>query len=252
MALAHLPGPWYFSAPMRTYPNLTVLDHPLIRHKLALLRDKRTPTKDFRDLVGEIAMLMAYEVTKDLTTEPVPLETPLEAMTGEKVAGKKLTLVPVLRAGLGMVEGILRLIPSARVGHIGTYRDHETLQPVSYYFKTPSAREQRSFFVLDPMLATGGSAVDACTKLKEVGARAVRFLCIVAAPAVCAPEIQSAPTAGRGGGSEMDERRDSLPEFFLGVVDASKSMAPRDALVEPARLPLPRVAASRRLSAPNG
>jgi len=168
---------------MPTYPNLTVLDHPLIRHKLALLRDKRTPTKDFRDLVGEIAMLMAYEVTKDLTTEPVPLETPLEAMTGEKVAGKKLTLVPVLRAGLGMVEGILRLIPSARVGHIGTYRDHETLQPVSYYFKTPSGREQRVFFVLDPMLATGGSAVDACTKLKEVGARAVRFLCVVAAPA---------------------------------------------------------------------
>ena len=167
---------------MPTYPNLTVLDHPLIRHKLALLRDKRTPTKDFRDLVGEIAMLMAYEVTKDLTTEPVPLETPLEAMTGEKVAGKKLTLVPVLRAGLGMVEGILRLIPSARVGHIGTYRDHDTLQPVSYYFKTPSGREQRVFFVLDPMLATGGSAVDACTKLKEVGARAVRFLCIVAAP----------------------------------------------------------------------
>jgi uracil phosphoribosyltransferase len=168
---------------MRTYPNLTVLDHPLIRHKLALLRDKRTPTKDFRDLVGEIAMLMAYEVTKDLSTEPVPLETPLEPMTGEKVAGKKLTLVPVLRAGLGMVEGILRLIPSARVGHIGTYRDHDTLEPVSYYFKTPSGREQRSFFVLDPMLATGGSAVDACTKLKEVGARAVRFLCVVAAPA---------------------------------------------------------------------
>ena len=167
---------------MRTFPNLTVLSHPLIRHKLALLRDRRTPTKDFRDLVGEIAMLMAYEVTKDLPTEPVPLETPLEGMTGEKVAGKKLALVPVLRAGLGMGEGILRLIPSARVGHVGTYRDHATLEPVSYYFKTPSGHEQRDFFVLDPMLATGGSAADACTKLKQVGARSIRFLCVVAAP----------------------------------------------------------------------
>lgn len=167
---------------MRTYPNLTVLGHPLIRHKLALLRDRRTSVKDFRELVGEIAMLMAYEVTKDLPTEPVALETPLEAMTGERVAGKKLTLVPVLRAGLGMVEGILRLIPSARVGHIGLYRDHDTLQPVSYYFKAPSGREQRDFFVLDPMLATGGSAADACTKLKDAGARSIRFLCVVAAP----------------------------------------------------------------------
>jgi uracil phosphoribosyltransferase len=167
---------------MRTYPNLTVLGHPLIRHKLALLRDRRTSVKDFRELVGEIAMLMAYEVTKDLPTEPVSLETPLEAMTGERVAGKKLTLVPVLRAGLGMVEGILHLIPSARVGHIGLYRDHETLQPVSYYFKAPSGREQRDFFVLDPMLATGGSAVEACGKLKEAGARSIRFLCVVAAP----------------------------------------------------------------------
>jgi len=167
---------------MRTYPNLTVLGHPLIRHKLALLRDRATSVKDFRELVGEIGMLMAYEVTKDLPTEPVTLETPLESMTGERVAGKKLTLVPVLRAGLGMVDGILQLIPSARVGHIGLYRDHETLQPVSYYFKAPSGRDQRDFFVLDPMLATGGSAADACGKLKEAGARSIRFLCIVAAP----------------------------------------------------------------------
>jgi len=168
---------------MRTYPNLTVLDHPLIRHKLTLLRDKATPTKDFRDLVGEIAMLMAYEVTKELPTEPARIETPLETMTGERVAGKKLALVPVLRAGLGMVDGILRLIPSARVGHIGLYRDHVTLKPVPYYFKAPAAAEQRDFFVLDPMLATGGSAVDACTTLKNAGVRSLRFLCIVAAPA---------------------------------------------------------------------
>ena len=167
---------------MQSYPNLSTLEHPLIRHKLTVLRDKRTPTKDFRDLVAEIAMLMAYEVTSDLPTEPKDIETPLEQMEGAKVAGKKLTLVPILRAGLGMVDGILRLVPSARVGHIGLYRDHDTLKPVSYYFKAPSAREQRDFFVLDPMLATGGSAVDACSTLKEAGARSIRFLCIVAAP----------------------------------------------------------------------
>lgn len=168
---------------MRTYPNLTVLGHPLIRHKLTLLRDKRTPTKDFRELVSEIAMLMAYEVTKELPTETAPIETPLERMTGEKVSGKKLALVPILRAGLGMVDGILRLIPSARVGHVGLYRDHDTLQPVPYYFKVPAPAEQRDCFVLDPMLATGGSAADACTTLKNAGARSIRFLCIVAAPA---------------------------------------------------------------------
>ena len=167
---------------MPTFPNLTVLDHPLIKHKLHVLRDRRTPVKDFRDLVAEIAMLMAYEVTKGLPTEPVEFDTPLEHMTGEKVAGKKLALVPVLRAGLGMVDGILRLVPAARVGHIGLYRDHETLQPVDYYFKVPSGREQRDFFLLDPMLATGGSAVAACTTLKKAAARSIRLLCIVAAP----------------------------------------------------------------------
>ena len=168
---------------MPPFPNLTVLGHPLIQHKLAILRDRRTPTKDFRDLVAEIAMLMAYDVTKDLPTEPVELETPLERTAGAKVAGKKLTLVPILRAGLGMVEGISRLIPSARVGHIGLYRDERTLQPVDYYFKAPSAREQRDFFLLDPMLATGGSAAAACATLKGAGARSIRLLCIVAAPA---------------------------------------------------------------------
>jgi len=167
---------------MRTFKNLTILDHPLIQHKLSLLRDKRTPVKDFRDLVGEIAMLMAYEVTKDLPTEPVEIDTPLEHMTAARVAGKKLALVPVLRAGLGMVEGILHLVPSARVGHIGMYRDHETLRPVDYYFKVPSAREQRDFFLLDPMLATGGSAAAACTTLKKMEARSIRLLCIVVAP----------------------------------------------------------------------
>jgi len=122
------------------FPNLTVLSHPLIQHKLSILRDKRTSTRDFKQLVNEIAMLMAYEVTKDLPLEPVEIETPLEKMTGSQVAGKKLTLVPILRAGLGMVEGISQLIPSARVGHIGLYRNHDTLQPVDYYFKIPSGK----------------------------------------------------------------------------------------------------------------
>ncbi len=164
-------------------PNLTVLAHPLIQHKLTILRDKRTSTRDFKQLVNEIAMLMAYEVTKDIALEPIEIETPLERTIGVQVAGKKLTLVPILRAGLGMVEGISQLIPSARVGHIGLYRDHATLQPVDYYFKIPSGEQDRAFFVLDPMLATGGSAVAAVTALKKAGATRIRFLCLVAAPA---------------------------------------------------------------------
>ena len=164
------------------FGNLTVLDHPLIRHKLTILRDRRTSTRDFKQLVNEIAVLMAYEVTKDLPLEPVEIETPLERMSGVQLAGKKLTLVPILRAGLGMVEGIAELIPSARVGHIGLYRDHETLSPVDYYFKIPADEMERDFFVLDPMLATGGSAVAALTALRRAGARRLRFLCLVAAP----------------------------------------------------------------------
>jgi len=165
-----------------TLPNLTVLMHPLIQHKLTLLRDRHTATRDFKQLVNEIATLMAYEVTKDLPLEDVEIETPLERMTGRQVAGKKLTLVPILRAGLGMVEGIAQLIPSARVGHIGLYRDHDSLQPVDYYFKIPADEMERDFYILDPMLATGGSAVQAVGALKRAGARRVRFLCLVAAP----------------------------------------------------------------------
>ncbi|HSJ25856.1 MAG TPA: uracil phosphoribosyltransferase [Longimicrobiales bacterium] len=167
---------------MHEFPNLTVVDHPLIRHKMAVLRSRDTSKKTFRALVDEISMLMGYEATKDLPLEPVPIETPLEAMTGEMVSGKKLTLVPVLRAGLGMVEGMLRLMPSVRVGHIGLYRDHETLQPVDYYFKIPGDADVREFFVLDPMLATGGSASAAIASLKRSGAHSVRLLCLVAAP----------------------------------------------------------------------
>ena len=164
------------------FPSLHLVEHPLVRHKVTLLRDRSTPTKFFKELVDEIAMLMAYEATRDLALEPISVDTPLEATTGWAVRGKKLTLVPILRAGLGMVEGIVRLIPSARVGHIGLYRDHDTLQPVDYYFKIPGDVMERDFFLLDPMLATGGSASAAIASLKRAGATRIRFLCIVAAP----------------------------------------------------------------------
>ena len=164
------------------HKNLIIVDHPLVRHKVTKLRDKRTSTRDFKALVNEIAMLMAYEATKNLPLEETEVETPLERTTGQQVAGKKLALVPILRAGLGMVDGITDLIPSARIGHIGLYRDHVTLEPVDYYFKMPGNEEDRIFFVLDPMLATGGSAVEAVAALKRSGARLVRFLCLVAAP----------------------------------------------------------------------
>src|SRR5438309_1456199 len=168
--------------PHPDFPNLTVLAHPLIQHKLTILRDRRTSTRDFKQLVNEIAMLMAYEVTQDLPLESVEIDTPLEPMRGVQVAGKKLTLVPILRAGLGMVEGISQLIPSARVGHIGLYRDHDSLQPVDYYFKIPAGEADRAFFLLDPMLATGGAAVAAVSALIRGGAQRIRFLCLVAAP----------------------------------------------------------------------
>ena len=164
------------------FPSLVVIRHPLVQHKLTILRDRRTQTKIFKELVDEIAMLMAYEATADLPLGDLAVDTPLEQTMGKQVSGKKLTLVPILRAGLGMVEGILRLVPSARVGHIGLYRDHDTLEPVDYYFKVPGDAAERDFFVLDPMLATGGSAVSAVASLKRAGATRIRFLCLVAAP----------------------------------------------------------------------
>lgn len=167
---------------MPAFPNLVVLDHPLIRHKLTVLRDRRTSKKKFKELVDEIAMLMAYEVTKDLPMEEVEIDTPLERTRQWRLRGKKVTVVPILRAGLGMVEGIVRLMPSARVGHIGLYRDHETLEPVDYYFKIPADARAREFIVVDPMLATGGSASAAVSFLRQRGAGSVRFMCLVAAP----------------------------------------------------------------------
>ncbi len=167
---------------MDQFSNLTTLEHPLIRHKLTVLRDQSTPKKLFRELVEEISMLMAYEATRDLSVEPFDVHTPLEATTQWRLSGKKLVIVPILRAGLGMAEGVTRLIPSARVGHIGLERDDETLLPVDYYFRIPTAPGERDFLVLDPMLATGGSATAAIHALKRGGATRIRLLCLVAAP----------------------------------------------------------------------
>jgi uracil phosphoribosyltransferase len=161
---------------------LTILDHPLIQHKLSHLRSRSTTKKQFRELVEEIATLMAYEVTRDLPLEEVPVQTPLEKTTGRRIRGKKLVVVPILRAGLGMVDGIMKLVPGARVGHVGLYRNEETLEPVTYYLKVPGGAANREFIVVDPMLATGGSAAAAVRLLKEKGAHAVRFMCLVAAP----------------------------------------------------------------------
>ena len=147
--------------------NITITNHPLIQHKLSILRDKHTASKEFRTLVGEIAMLMCYEATRDLPLKDVEIETPVSKMTTKALAGKKLAFVPILRAGLGMVDGVLTLVPSARVGHIGLYRDPATLQPVEYYCKLPSDIGERDVIVLDPMLATGGSAIDAIPRSRR-------------------------------------------------------------------------------------
>jgi uracil phosphoribosyltransferase len=164
------------------HPNLLVTRHPLLQHKVSLLRSVDTPKKLFKELVDEIAQLLAYEVTADLATRPRPVETPLETMEGARVDGANIVVVPVLRAGLGMVEGVLALIPTARVGHIGLQRDHDTLEPADYYFKVPPGVENSLHIVTDPMLATGGSASAAVAFLKERGAKSIRLMVIVAAP----------------------------------------------------------------------
>ena len=158
------------------------INHPLIKHKLTIMRRKDTTTKDFRELLDEISMLMGYEVTRDLPLEDVEIETPVAKAVGKRVEGKKLAVVPILRAGLGMVNGILKLVPVAKVGHIGLYRDPESHQPVEYYCKLPTDIEERIVILVDPMLATGGSAVDALTMLKNRGCKSIRFMCLVAAP----------------------------------------------------------------------
>lgn len=163
-------------------PNVHLLDHPLIQHKLTFIRDQNTGSKEFRELVEELAMLMAYEVTRNLPLEEIEIQTPVGPAKSQVIAGKKLGVIPILRAGLGMVNGMLRLIPAAKVGHIGLYRDPATLRPVEYYAKLPSDIAERDLFVLDPMLATGGSAVAAIDYLKRQGAQSIRFVCLIAAP----------------------------------------------------------------------
>lgn len=162
--------------------RLHVVDHPLVQHKLSLLRDKRTDTKDFRELVNELAIFEGYEALRDLPLEDVEVQTPLETMVGKRISGKKLAIVPILRAGLGMVDGILRLVPAARVGHMGMYRDEQTHEPVQYYCKLPSDVEERTCLVVDPMLATGGSLTAAIQFLREKGVRDIRCLTIVSCP----------------------------------------------------------------------
>lgn len=158
------------------------MDHPLIKHKLTLIRDKNTGSKEFRELVSELSMLMGYEVTRDMELEEIEIETPLTITKSQVIAGKKVGIVPILRAGLGMVDGILSLIPTAKVGHVGLYRDPETLQPVEYYCKLPKDVEERTLIVVDPMLATGGSAVAAIDFIKKEGAKHIKFVCLVAVP----------------------------------------------------------------------
>ena len=160
---------------------LHIIDHPLVQHKLSIMRDKETSTNKFRELLKEIAMLMGYEVTRDFPLTYKEIETPLQKMNAPTIAGKKVVIVPILRAGLGMVDGLMELIPSARVGHIGMYRDEETCQPVFYYYKMPENRD-RLVIVTDPMLATGGSACDAIKRLKEDGYTQIRLMCLVASP----------------------------------------------------------------------
>ncbi len=163
-------------------PNLFVSDHPLVQHKIALLRDERTPTRDFRALSSELAGVLAYEATRDLTLEDVHVTTPIGPTVGRKVSGKKVGVVPILRAGVGMLDGVLSMIPVARVGFLGVYRDEESLQPVAYYQKLPSELGERVMLLLDPMLATGGSAAYAAGVCKEAGAKTVKLLSIIAAP----------------------------------------------------------------------
>lgn len=199
--------------------SLTVLSHPLVQHKLTILRDKRTSTRSFRELLRELAILLCYEVTRDLPLEPVDIETPVAPMQGKQLAGKKLVFAPILRAGMGLLDGVLELVPAARVAHIGLYRDPNTLQAVQYYFKAPADVAERMVIVLDPMLATGHTAVAAIDLLKGRGVKNIRFVCLVAAPEGVAELSKHHPevpiwTAG------LDERLNDHSYIVPGLGDA--------------------------------
>jgi uracil phosphoribosyltransferase len=203
--------------------GVTVVDHPLVQHKLTLMRDKTRSTKGFRQLLNEIGMLLLYEITRDLPVELVEIDTPLTAMRSPQIAGKKLVLAPILRAGVGFLDGMLDLVPSARIAHIGLYRDPETLSAVEYYFKAPSDLADRTVLVLDPMLATANSAVAAVDRLKERGARDLRMVCLLAAPEGIAnfralhPEVPIWTCA-------VDERLDEHGYIVPGLGDAGDRM----------------------------
>lgn len=163
-------------------PKPFFMDHPLIQHKITLLRDKNTGSKEFRELINEVSMLMCYEATRDMPTKSIEIETPICITKSNIISGRKVAFIPILRAGLGMVDGLLQLVPAAKVGHIGVYRDPDSHKPVEYYCKLPADVENRDIIVLDPMLATGGSAIDAISQLKERGCSNIKFMCIIAAP----------------------------------------------------------------------
>lgn len=201
--------------------KLHVIDHPLIEHKLTMIRDKNTGTKEFREIVNEIARLLAYEVSRDLPVEDVEVETPIVTTTQKQLAGKKVVVVPILRAGLGMVDGILDLIPAARVGHVGLYRDEETMKPVEYFVKMPKDLENRQLYVVDPMLATGGSAIAALDSLLERGAKIenIKFICVVAAPEGV-KALQEAHPEAQIFTAALDDKLDENAYIVPGLGDA--------------------------------
>ncbi len=203
--------------------HLTIVDHPLVQHKLTLMREKTTSTAVFRQLLREISLLLAYEVTRDLPMTTKNIETPLQSMEAPTLEGKKLALISILRAGNGLLDGVLELIPSARVGFVGLYRDHETLQPVQYYYKAPTDLGQRRVIAVDPMLATGNSSVKAIELLKDAGAKDIKFLCLLAAPEGVAtmkeahPDVQIVTAA-------VDERLNEIGYILPGLGDAGDRM----------------------------
>ncbi len=196
-----------------------LIDHPLIQHKLTIMRRKNTPSKDFRELLDEISMLMGYELTRDLPLEDIEIETPLCRTTCKRIAGKKLAIVPILRAGLGMVDGLLRLVPVARVGHIGLYRDPDSHEPVEYYCKMPPDIDKRLVIIVDPMLATGGSAADAITIVKARGAVSIKLMCLVAAPEGVKRVQEAHPDVDIYAAS-LDERLNDHAYILPGLGDA--------------------------------
>lgn len=199
--------------------NPVVMDHPLIQHKISMVRDKTTGSKEFRELISEITMLMCYEATRDFPLKEVEIQTPIAVAKTKVISGKKIAFVPILRAGMGMLDGLLRLVPAAKVGHVGVYRDHETHLPVEYYCKLPADIEERDVIVIDPMLATGGSVVMTVDMLKARGVKAIKFMCIIAAPEGVKALMEAHPDVQIYCAS-LDERLDENKYIVPGLGDA--------------------------------